>query len=1005
MTFLKNMRVGPKIIGGYGIAGLAIVVLAVVSLINLNGLSEKFAFLVHHDTPVLTNAQLLSGLMVDMETGLRGYMITGQEEYLEPYESGRTAFDTVMAEEQELTSDNPAAVAKLKEIATMKSEWLTNHAEPAIALRVEVESGSEAQAAFDQISSRIVGKERFDAIRAILMGIESKFSAAGDLEGEFLMGSITLDLVNMETGQRGFLLSGQEASLQPFTDGQIVLTEDINSLSAYNYRSAGVTVDEIAAIQPAVTAWKTAAAEPEIEARREINKFPKGMSDVIALIDAGTGKQFMDAIRVELGAFYDSEIALNTQRADEVEAAASSAQAIGIGIAVVSIVVMAAIGYLLSQNIANGVNAVARALQKIATGDLTAQVKVASTDEIGQMSQYYGEMQGYLTEKASVADSIAEGDISVEVSAKSERDTLGNAFVQMVTSQRERAAVAEQIAAGDLTIDTGNVSEKDVLGKAFELMVDTLRERAKLAEQIAAGDLNVDTGNVSEKDVLGRAFAQMITSLRDGSAGVAEAIAAGDLSVNATSQSENDVLGNAFVTMVGTLKQKAALADAIADGDLNVEVTLESEDDVLGKAFARMVDNLKERAQLAEAIANGDLSAIEEPDSEKDVLGHAFYKMVNSLRDLVGRVSDTANNLAESSGQLANAAEQAGQATQGVAGSSQQVAKGAEEQAANVQQTTSGVGQLSLAIDQIAKGSQDQASAVEGASSIVNQVSRATADVAPNAQAAAEGAGQAKEAAETGTDMVLKTVDGMDKIKNAVGVASTRISELGETSAEIGKIVAVIDDIAAQTNLLALNAAIEAARAGEQGRGFAVVADEVRGLAERVTEATKEIASLIDSVQKGVTDSIKAAEEGTKEVGSGVELAKQAGKALENIRASVDAVSAQIEQISANSEQVSASSDEMVKNIEEISSVAQQNSAASQQMAANSNEVSGSIDNIATIARQNSAGVEEVSAAAEQMSAQVEEVVASSQSLSDMAQELQSAVSVFRLNGRMAEVA
>ena len=127
---------------------MAIIVLAVVSLLNLNSLSDKFDFLVHHDTPVLTNAQQLSGLMVDMETGLRGYMITGEEDYLEPYENGKTTFDTVMADEQQLTSDNPAAVAKLKEVATMKDDWLTEHAEPAIALRVEVESGSEAQAAF-----------------------------------------------------------------------------------------------------------------------------------------------------------------------------------------------------------------------------------------------------------------------------------------------------------------------------------------------------------------------------------------------------------------------------------------------------------------------------------------------------------------------------------------------------------------------------------------------------------------------------------------------------------------------------------------------------------------------------------------------------------------------------------------------------------------------------------------------------------------------------------------
>ena len=104
----------------------------------MNGVSKKFDFLVHHDTPVLFNSAELTRLMVDMETGLRGYLVTGIEEYLEPYNSGKTEFETVMAQEQQLTSDNPAAVAKLQETHRMEQEWIHGYAERAIALRVEV---------------------------------------------------------------------------------------------------------------------------------------------------------------------------------------------------------------------------------------------------------------------------------------------------------------------------------------------------------------------------------------------------------------------------------------------------------------------------------------------------------------------------------------------------------------------------------------------------------------------------------------------------------------------------------------------------------------------------------------------------------------------------------------------------------------------------------------------------------------------------------------------------
>ena len=139
MGFLNKFKVGPKIIGGYVIAALAMVVLTFMLLNSMNGLSKKFDFLVPHDTPVLINAQELTGLMVDMETGLRGYLVTGQEGYLDPFNNGKVRFEEVMVAEQELTSDNPAATATLQGIHSLQEEWLDGYAEPAIILRSEVE--------------------------------------------------------------------------------------------------------------------------------------------------------------------------------------------------------------------------------------------------------------------------------------------------------------------------------------------------------------------------------------------------------------------------------------------------------------------------------------------------------------------------------------------------------------------------------------------------------------------------------------------------------------------------------------------------------------------------------------------------------------------------------------------------------------------------------------------------------------------------------------------------
>ena len=432
----------------------------------------------------------------------------------------------------------------------------------------------------------------------------------------------------------------------------------------------------------------------------------------------------------------------------------------------------------------------------------------------------------------------------------------------------------------------------------------------------------------------------------------------------------------------------AAVTEAVAAGDLTQEASVD-------------VDTVTVSTQDEIGDMAGQFNTMIE---QLNSMGQSVNTMVGSLRDLIGQVGETGASLNEASSQLSAASEQAGQATQGIASTVQQVAEGANDQSERVQQTTETMQQLSQAIDQIAAGSREQATNVEQAADIVSQVSSAIGEVARNAQAASDGATQANDAAQNGEGMVRQTVDGMDKIRAAVDSVSGTVTDLGTQSAEIGKIVAVIDDIAAQTNLLALNAAIEAARAGEQGRGFAVVADEVRKLAERVTEATKEIATLIETVQRGVDQSIKATEEGTKEVASGTQLANEAGEALTQILAAVSTVSGQVEQISAAAEEVSASSDEMVKTIDGVSQVVEQNSSATEQMAASSTEVDRAMEGIASVTAQNSASTQEVSSAAEEMSAQVEEVVGSAQALAEMAQELQTSVSSFQVDSAQGAV-
>jgi methyl-accepting chemotaxis protein len=449
----------------------------------------------------------------------------------------------------------------------------------------------------------------------------------------------------------------------------------------------------------------------------------------------------------------------------------------------------------------------------------------------------------------------------------------------------------------------------------------------------------------------------------------------------------------------GNVVKASEIATRLAMGDADQVVSIKSSDETgeMGESLGDAVAYLKEMSLVADRIAEGDLTVTVEAKSEKDVLGNSFSRMVENLRTLIGNVTSISSNLSQASEQLARTSQQAGQATQQIATTSQQVAKGATEQSTSLAQTTQGIEQLSRAIQQISQGAQEQAKGVERNVEIVNKVSSAVSGVSTNAQVASEGAKQAGQAAEQGADMARKTVEGMGKIKQAMDAASNKVTDLGERSNEIGKIVATIDDIAAQTNLLALNAAIEAARAGEQGRGFAVVADEVRKLAERSSSATKEIAELITSIQAGVGEAVKAMKDGNKEVEDGYKLAAEAGESLSGILKTVKEVNGQVEKISGAASALSSLSTDMVKVTDSVSSVIEENTAATEQMSASSSEVTRSIETVMGVSEENSTATQQVSAAAEEMTAQVEEVVASAQSLAQMARGLQENVVAFKL--------
>jgi len=357
-----------------------------------------------------------------------------------------------------------------------------------------------------------------------------------------------------------------------------------------------------------------------------------------------------------------------------------------------------------------------------------------------------------------------------------------------------------------------------------------------------------------------------------------------------------------------------------------------------------IVNPIKTVMEQMQKITSGNLNNDELHTDSKDELGqliHATNGMNNSMRNIMLTISEVTATVSAHSEELTQSANE----------------------------VRSGTEQISTTMEELATGSESQANMTTDLSTMMKDYTEKIEQTTENTERATNESNQVLVLADEGTELMNASMKQMENIDSIVQDSVEKVQDLDEQSREISKLVVVIQDIADQTNLLALNAAIEAARAGEQGRGFAVVADEVRKLAEQVGNSVTDISTIVGSIQNEINQVTNSLNDGYKEVELGTNQIRLTNEKFSTIQHSISEAVNSINFINTNMADIAASSQEMNSSIYEI----------------------------AAISEQSAAGIEQTSASSQQTSSAMEEVAGSANELSKLAEELNGLVSNFKL--------
>src|SRR5579863_9861617 len=535
-----------------------------------------------------------------------------------------------------------------------------------------------------------------------------------------------------------------------------------------------------------------------------------------------------------------------------------------------------------------------------------------------------------------VADIIKHGEASA-----TKNELLHTALIQVESTESSWAdnfakpllAKRHQVDSGDATVSDLQIFylQKDPtswLVKSSSVLDQAATEIAKSSEETSTSAANAST------------LATRLTTL-----GTLLAIFLGGLVAYYTAKSITDPLTH-LITVAREIGDSGDL-------DQNIDIHRNDEIGALATTFNNLVAYLKEMAGVSMAVAEGDLTIEVVPRSKRDTLGNAFLRMSHGLQQIVRTTRDSAGQVSAGSNQVAGAADES--------------AKVSVQASSAIEEVTSTMHEMSINVQNVVKNTQVQASSVAETSASIEQMVTSIQRVADTAKVLLDIANRSREEVHIGIQTMEKTTDGLNRTNKAIQSSAEIINVLGHRADDIGRIIEVIDDLAEQTNLLALNAAIEAARAGEHGLGFAVVADEVRKLAEKSTQSTKEIADLIQSIQREARQAVENMDRSTGIVNEGLGLGQELNTALHKISNVVTEVYKFSQEIGAATTEQSVGSSQIAKATGRLTEITQEINSAVEEQAAGAQAVVRAMEKMRELVQQSASSSTELSAAAEQM--------------------------------------